>query len=349
MKKCILFLCLFCILSFCLIFFSYAAKGDIIEGQVICDADVDLSNIKFDIDLLSKSGNCHPSTVVYTNKEGKFSFAHPGGDSFYCAVNIDSLPFGYGSKQLGISEKSTRFSEMGLVLELTKIDSISVSYSGGGGVSYSIRDKEGDVIYCKTEITTDECVSFENITYEELKLLARLPRSGHAIAGGRMVEWSGYDAIGADPIDMKMGKLYSDGYISLDKYYDLWLDWREDAFGGTVFMCGNPIMAMEETILDYADQTKNAALKERIITLLGSDHESLQQFDEEWSGVNDTEKTESENWVSKAEKTVIQVEQDKQGKTNFVWMFVLGVLCAALFFAGVILEIVIYRKRISRG
>ena len=81
----------------------------IIEGRVICEDDIDLGNIKFEIDSVSASGDHHLSSEVYTDKDGKLSFCHPGGDRFYCVIYVDSLPFGYGSKQLGISEKSTYY------------------------------------------------------------------------------------------------------------------------------------------------------------------------------------------------------------------------------------------------
>ncbi len=328
------FVSLFCFFSCCLIFFSYATEGDIIKGQVVCEADIDLSNIKFDIELVSASGTHFPSSVVCTDKDGNFSFVHPSvASGAYCSVFIydDSLPKGYGSKKLAISLQSSYYAENGLVFELSEIDHLVASYSGHGGVSYSVYDKSEETLYCNVEITYEKCESFENITYDEVKNLKKLARKGRATAGTKFIDWSGYDTLD-DSIDMKLSTLLSEECISLDKYYDLWLDWREDDFNGTTFMCGNPIMSFESKIRAYANETKNPQLKEKIIRILGTEDPYDQYF-----------QSDSYESAKASDTEVIKENIQKESNSSLPLIFIIP--CAVLFVIGAFSGAVIIKKR----
>ncbi len=341
--------------------FVFAAKGDVIEGKVVCDDTVNLSGIEIYIDRFERVdeysfvGNL--AETVPVDKDGNFSFKDPGGDHFGCSIKRQSLPWGYGSKKHIISSNSDFYKENGLIFEIALVADMEVSYSAHGGLSYTAYDENGELLQCEIERVDDPSVSYEDITYEELKELDSITYKGKVLVGNKVFDWSGDEEIAGD-IGSKIGYLRYNEHISLDKYYDLWLDYREDDFDGTVFECGTPIRAMEDEIRNYANQTADPELKERIIRLLGeSTDNALITYQNDYSpeiGIADTAfATETElndtSFITSDTEAVPELNDiseteavDNESGTYSHLLFLIP--CALLFALGILLGVFVGKR-----
>ena len=265
------FLCLLCSLVYPV--FSTDGGDSIIEGKVVCEDDIDFSGLEIEItQFRGAGGGSYSGDVVNTvsvDEEGRFFFEHPGGAFAGCNIKNTSLPTGYASHKSIITESRISFNENMPVFSIARIAGADITYGGrGGGISCFIYDEEGNPLYCHTEYIEDPLESYEDITYEEVKALKTVARKGRALLSGLEKEWRGEDILG-DDTSSKIGYLNEEGAISLDKYYDLVIDWWEDDFDGVTFMCGNPIMQKEYEIKQYANQTEDKELRARIINVFG--------------------------------------------------------------------------------
>lgn len=328
------FMCLF----FC--FSSFVTASDepsIIKGQVVCEDDIVISGIEIYIDRYESDGESAVGTAVgsvKTDENGYFSFKDPGGSYFGCGIKKSSLPYGYGSKKLIITSKSDFYKENGMLFELASIADAHIYYSNGG-LTFSFYDSKGDIIYCDFEKYDTPADNYESITYEELKNLTKIHYEGQIYASGKPFDWSGDDVIASDSIDSKIGYLRNKDLISEDKYYDLLLDYIEDDYDGAEFFCGNPIMSLKNKIREYANQTENTALRERIIKLLGTS-------DEFGFGEIITEAQEDESEWALTERTV----NDKPAVLKKSPLFLI-IPCIFLFVIGGICGIVFWKKHIK--
>lgn len=337
-RRFLLFYAIFSLI-FCFSCFAIATdEPSIIEGRVICKDDIVLAGIEIYIDRYISRGDSATGTeveTVKTDENGYFSFKDPGGSYFGCGIKKSSLPYGYGSKKLIITAKSDFYKENGMLFELAAVADAKVNYAAGGGISYSIHDANGDIIYCDIERIDTPNTDYENITYEELKKLDKITHSGQVIVGSGTYDWSGDESILSESIGSKIGILKNYELISDDKYYGLLLDYIEDDYDGAEFFCGNPIMSLKNEIREYANQTEDPDLKDRIIKLLGTS-------DEFGFGEIITETQEDENERALTERTV-----NDEPKVLQKSPLLLIIPCILLFVIGGACGIVFWKKRIK--
>lgn len=328
------FVCLFFSFS---CFVTASDEPAVIAGRVVCEDNIDLSEIEIYIDRYESDGDSAVGTeaeTVKTDKDGYFSFKDPGGSYFGCGIKKSSLPYGYGSKKLIITAKSDFYKENGMLFELAAVADAKVNYSGGG-LSYSIYDANGDIIYCDIERIDTPNSDYENITYEELKKLENITYKGQVIVGSGTYDWSGDESISSESVGYKIEYLKNNELISDDKYYDLLLDYIEDEYDGAEFFCGNPIMSLKNKIREYANQTENSALRDRIVKVLGTS-------DEFGFGEIITDNMESESEREVIEKTM----EDKMKISNISSLHLL-LPCALVFVIGLIFGMIFWKKCIK--
>ncbi len=338
MRRKFLFFTVFVCLFFC--FVGYVTASDepaLIYGRVVCGDDIYLSGIEIYIDRYTSDGVGTAVETVKTDEDGYFSFKDPGGSYFGCGIKISSLPYGYGSKKFIITAKSDFYKENGMLFELAAVADVKLNYRGGG-LSYSIHDANGDIIYCDIERVDTPNSDYENITYEELKKLEKITYKGQLIVGSGAYDWSGEESISAESVGGKISYLKNYELISDDKYYSLLLDYIEDDYDGETVFCGNYLMSLKNKIREYANQTENTALRERIIELLGTS-------DEFGFGEIITEKQEDESEREVIEETM--EDEPEKTKITKITPLLLLVPCALVFVIGLIFGIIFWKKRIK--
>ncbi|MBQ8208065.1 MAG: hypothetical protein IJZ89_04945 [Clostridia bacterium] len=340
-----------------------AFAGEIIEGQVKADKNINLLNVKIEVSAYEQGENgwyygSRP-IAIFTDKDGYFSFERPEGDYYTCELVTESLPSGYGAERISIDGDSSGRPKNGFIFKIEPVAEVRTSYDNGH-LSASFYGENGQPLSRRWEYIDSTGEKYEYITYEALNDLDTVIYTGKILVGMHPFDYSAEDDISDRSKGDKMSYLKSEGLISQDKYYSLWLDYREDGFDetdisydydhGGIYWCGNLISAMEEEIRVYANKTEDAELKSRIQSTLGistSVYETEASPESGSGSADDLDESSVETDISpeSTDKSVSDTADTGASNGNGrVTVLVLIILCVIFFALGFLMGIRIRRK-----